>query len=124
MDIQNKIQREIKFRAWDFEEKRFYYFTMRDILHRVNLREILPEPTNNPDAQEWTGLHDKNGKEIYEGDIVLDHYGADPQRKWQVVYENAQFQIQTNYLMCYLHTADCLEVIGNIYSTPDLMEAK
>ena len=125
--------REPKYKYWDGELKQMC--DVRAIVWHNNMIaniEVFDSKTmfRNPNMfyghalLEYTGLKDKNGKEIWEGDIVLDHYGADPQRKWQIVYENAQFQIQTKYLMCYLHTADCLEVIGNIYENPELLEVK
>lgn len=60
----NNKNREIKFRIWDSVGKKWME------IFEVNLLD--PNYLNNPEypLQQFTGLHDKNGQEIYEGDIV------------------------------------------------------
>ena len=74
------------------------------------------------ETREYTGLKDKNGKEIYEGDILT----AGGQRV-KVIYNNitASFDLETvnKGLMGMAGVNTVLESIGNIYENPELMEA-
>lgn len=115
--------REIKFRAWDninakmiyehAEKESFTYFGSSEILQRFNI------------VMQFTGLIDKNGKEIYEGDIVatLDNHEnpALYQIKWRHdVYMIAGYGGNGEWL--YLEELEGCEIIGNIYETPELLK--
>jgi hypothetical protein len=70
---------------------------------------------------QYTGLRDKNGKEIYEGDVLKDPKGQKGKVFWQK--SNAQFAV--NWLMKdgSYETDSCIgygEIIGNIYQNPEL----
>lgn len=74
---------------------------------------------------EYTGMKDKNGKEIYEGDIVDEKY------KWQIVFEDGAFYCEQSTFSRQLlwevihkrYKAQCpLEIIGNIYESPELLK--
>jgi len=76
----------------------------------------------------FTGLLDKNGKEIYEGDIFPSN--SDGIKFYKLIFENGGFVLYHNYgywgtLARFIEASEKfnfkLEVIGNIYSTPDLL---
>ena len=129
--------REIKFRAWDMETKlMFKHYIANDVVMLENaeynklfkIEECLL--TDNPILMQFTGLKTKDGVEIYEGDIITCRDG-----KFAIEYEDrfAQF-IMTNKDMitdmeqlCNQDANTCMrsiEVIGNIYENPKLLEAK
>jgi len=112
--------REIKFRAWLKEKKKM-----------MNVNEINFKERDINEAffcfyeielMQYTGLKDKNGKEIYEGDIVawIDSDGNKRQNK--VFFEQGAFRICNS---CFeISEYGELEVIGNVYENPELLGEK
>ncbi|MEC1543088.1 YopX family protein [Bacillus halotolerans] len=75
---------------------------------------------------QYTGLKDKNGREIYEGDIVIDKR----LNSAEVVFDDGCFcvigylgDLRTHPIRDSLFCGERFEVIGNIYENPELLEA-
>ena len=133
------MQREIKFRVWDKDCKRMHvcgdnthdtiYFFEDNCACYYNLQNgegSSPDGTGTYKLMQYTGLKDKNGKEIYEGDIISAY---NRRIKGPVIFDkrglafgipNGPNEIY-HFSMNFLESKD-IEVIGNIYENPDLIE--
>ncbi len=123
--------REIKFRAWFGEEHKMIPFDELHIelengeytvwysLDGDSIQDGLCVEDFN--IMQYTGLKDKNGKEIYEGDILLTKDIEGEKYQTCVTYENGMFLSgeEPLYDDVFLFEA---EVVGNIYENPELLE--
>lgn len=123
------MKREIKFRAWSKLKNEM----ISDYCIHENTNFIGYDLTNNQheivDVMEFTGLIDKNGKEIYEGDLLkdteFDDYDFDISKCYAVVYDSktAQWCIDNSFAQDGSHLVNIvsyfginnLEVVGNIH---------
>ena len=127
--------REIKFRAWDKSAKKMiqsvnYALDMfgTSFYWMFGYRE--PEAVNLDDfvLMQYTGLKDKNGKEIYEGDIVKWQRAKNKQyHNAEIIFQDGCFCFSTPFLHYVIHNLSfleglCCEVIGNIYENPELLK--
>ena len=122
--------REIKFRCWDVENKEMLDVQELDYRDSYNGNPMI-RPTMYSDyfdteemiLMQYTGLHDKNGKEIYEGDIVKIFYYITNEDETEVERYDIK-EIKYDEILCKynIDKFDNLEVIGNIYDNPDLLE--
>ena len=117
-----KMSREIKFRIWDKINRMWLR------CFNVNLFDIGDLP--NVELMQYTGVKDKNGKEIYEGDIVKYKFPYDTRLKHispvKFLETEASFGIKDIYgneIPLYTISANnYFEVIGNIYENKNLLE--
>lgn len=102
--------REIKFRGWDKEEKKIVRLTL---------------PKESIEWMQFTGLHDKNGKQIYELDQVT----------WQgssyfVVFYNGEWILLDDRMpwdcpsLYNVHTDNNIEIINNYFETKNITSAE
>lgn len=133
--------REIKFRAWDKNDKRIFIdpqmidFYNKKIGYMQYQTEYMPDTSYSipvgfeefeySELMEWTGLYDKNGEDIYEGDIIFESFG---EKYYKVIFENGSFKAEfkgdfEEYSFDLIDVvAQGCEVVGNIYENPELME--
>jgi len=146
------MQREIKFRALDTIQLKYHYNVECgiDLGVWMSFGDVLRD--NRFVVEQFTGLYDKNGKEIYEGDIVLHeiwHGGVEnlmyetylakegKTTNWKypylIVWEKGEFIIKQNFSDTYPESLplrmvagqqgpDNVEIIGNIHENPELLK--
>lgn len=128
--------RTIKFRAWDSKLK---VMTPPDMIIHLcgETTKELKESAPFWELMQYTGLKDKNGKEIYEGDIILrklTHSETTAIVKWHEKYSCFSWiktihkeTTEGNWEFMDGQTISSnigFEVIGNLYETPELMNEK
>lgn len=115
----------IKFRFWDNFNGEYYYSDKHEKLSSFfRLYEKALEAENNPVLEQFTGLQDKNKKNIYEGDIIQinDFISSTGVRNAWVsekkqVIRNIKFGRELSYLYFIPHCS----IIGNIHENPELL---
>ncbi len=129
--------REIKFRVYDKGRKQWVhdtdhaislfgeYVIFGEILRRPDDSIVSLDELNDLDAMQYAGLKDRNGREIYEGDVVK-YLGFEvrngkqirPERR--ILADSADWIKSLHRLQCISENNSTVEVIGNIYETPEL----
>lgn len=128
--------RELKFRIWDKQQKKFHTdadwgislqgsfiigFASHDSWNHDKGYKINLANQDKLVVQQYTGLKDKNGKEIYEGDIVSGEfydteYHHSETIKAEVIFNNGAFNIAIREW----HKPS-LKIVGNIFENPELI---
>ena len=129
--------REMKFRFWDTKENKW----MVDGMTETNIYDFAfksgmywnfitkAEALERVIVEQYTGLKDKNGKEIYEGDDVdvsMSFEGGTLPHRGVIVYDNTFGAFGTKndagVTLLHNHCLHTLEIIGNIHQNPELLE--
>lgn len=125
--------RPIKFRAWDFNHKKMHWpceIPVNDnagnpIVRTFELGGIETCPPNPDELEDYvlmqfTGLKDRNGKEIYEGDLVIELLNVRSPRP--IEWKTAGFSIKLGEATWLsMDPRMELEIVGNIYENPELL---
>ena len=113
------MSREIRFRYWCPEHKEMIIST-----GKINsVIEVLEHYCDDGALMQFTGLTDKNGKDIYEGDIFIHHDHLDPKPMCVIEWDKDEVCFQPS-IGLMSESNEWFEVIGNIYENPELLEAK
>ena len=132
------MSREIKFRAWDNETNKYFEPTYQSYMGRLEeltialsgrlqkrtCRGVADESTFHGRyvVEQYTGLKDANGDDIYENDLVLLDPDDPP---YQVIFDEGKFELSNDYLGLVYDLSeefmDC-EIVGNVHTDGDLID--
>ena len=128
------MNREIKFRAWLKEKKEMIDNARPDFFckqlnylrgNSAGGQDVLGVSTEDIELMQYTGLKDKNNKEIYEGDVLSN---GNDEKPYKVIFENGSFRAEFegdfeeySFYLIDIVAQHC-EIVGNIYENPELLK--
>lgn len=130
------MSREIKFRVWDKKNKKYRELVVYDVANGKVVVRFPIETLLKGDyiLEQYTGLKDINGKEIYEGDTIevfsTDEYVMGFEGIYRVYFDNSwlsyqMYKVQSSYSSITEtfepEMSTNIEVIGNIHENPELL---
>ena len=114
--------RPIKFRAWSNKWNKMIYPDNKDISIDVHSNTAWDDTIDDEciELMQYTSLHDKNGKEVYEDDIVKDKDG----NVYKIVWSQVSFKMEgkKEIIKMFDRIGEFITVIGNKYENPELIE--
>lgn len=119
-----------RFRAWDKEFKEMvqvYALVFDEQIIKATYKNgnVVKEDIKNYVLMQSTGLRDKNGKEIFEGDVVkmAKNVYSEPTYYEVVRHRGGAYRLESKQYGCelWLRHTDC-EIAGDIYKNPELLE--
>lgn len=132
------MNREITFRGKELIHNKWIYGGLAE--DKYENAVILPKNNwqkggcvNKDTIGQFTGLYDKNGREIYEGDILLFRIDIFTSKPIAVVFHNGAFGYfytgdfvsfvgNTNFKFCINGSDESFQIIGNIHDNPELIK--
>ena len=123
--------REIKFRVWNIDE----YISLNEAMHSdivyiqapsSSKKSLIEINWEGVELERFTGMHDKNGVPIFEGDIIKDHIGigvveySEKRAAFRANYKDGTCKWFIDYNL--KGELESIEVIGNIHQHAHLLE--